>query len=145
MWYSGGIGKATALALARRGCNIAVHYNSSKSKADELVVELENLGVHAAAVSAELSDYNSVRQLHAEVTQKLGHSDILFNNAGAANSIIGPQGDIQSISIEEFEANWKLNTGSSYLVGVQFLLSLILLFTSKGEIVDTAMPSLYGC
>jgi 3-oxoacyl-[acyl-carrier protein] reductase len=51
-----------------------------------------------------------------EVVQKLGHPDVLFNNAGATNSFIGPQGDIQSVSIEEFEATWRLNAGCSYLV-----------------------------
>ena len=58
-----------------------------------------------------------MRQLHTEVIQKLGHPDVLFNNSGATNSVIGPQGDIQNVSIEEFEATWRLNAGSSYLVG----------------------------
>ncbi|KAF8804070.1 putative 3-oxoacyl-reductase FabG [Phlegmacium glaucopus] len=113
---SGGIGSATALALARLGCNIAVHYNSSKAKADDLVIQLEQLGVRAVSVQADLSAYDSVRRLHAEVVQKLGHPDVLFNNSGATNSFIGPQGDIQSISIEEFEDTWRLNAGSSYLL-----------------------------
>ena len=84
-------------------------------------------------MQADLSVYDSVRQLHAEVIQKLGHPDILFNNAGASNTFLGHNGDIQRISIEEFEATWRLNTGSSYLVGIQSLSTLIALFTFKGR------------
>ena len=72
-------------------------------------------------MQADLSAYNGVRQLPTEVIQKLGHPDILFNNDGGANSYIGTQGDIQSVSIEEFETTWRLNAGSSYLVGIQYL------------------------
>jgi 3-oxoacyl-[acyl-carrier protein] reductase len=69
-------------------------------------------------IQADLSVYDGVRQLYTEVVQKLGHPDVLFNNAGATNSVIGPQGDIQNVSIEEFESTWRLNAGSSYLVSV---------------------------
>ncbi|KAF8151728.1 NAD-binding protein [Crassisporium funariophilum] len=113
---SGGIGAATAIALAQRGCSIAVHYHSAKAKADELVTKLNGMGVKAIALKADLSEYDNVRKLHAEVVGSLGHPDILFNNAGVTNSVIGPQGDMQSVSVEEFEQTWKTNTGSSYLL-----------------------------
>ena len=57
---SGGIGRATSLALAKLGCDIAVHFNSAKDKAEELVKELEGLGVKAAAFQADLSSYDEV-------------------------------------------------------------------------------------
>ncbi|KAF4622201.1 hypothetical protein D9613_009360 [Agrocybe pediades] len=114
---SGGIGRATALALAQRGCSIAVHYNSAKDAADTLVSQLTGThGVKAVAFQADMSNYDAVRKLHAQVVQEIGHPQILFNNAGLTNSVIGPQGDIQSVSVEEFEATWRVNTGSSYLL-----------------------------
>lgn len=94
-----------------------MHYLSDPDKAADLVLQLLELpGVKAAAFQADLSDYDNVRMLHQDVVAFLGHPDILFNNAGTTGKMIGPQGDIQTVSIEEFESTWKLNTGSSYLV-----------------------------
>lgn len=57
---SGGIGKATCLALASMGCSIAVHYHSSKSAAEELVTQLKEKGVKAEAFKADLTKYDEV-------------------------------------------------------------------------------------
>jgi 3-oxoacyl-[acyl-carrier protein] reductase len=114
---SGGIGNATALALGRLGCSIAIHYHSAEAKAKELASELEGFpGVKAAAFQADLSNYDGVRKLHADVVQGLGHPDILFNNAGVLNNVIGPNGNIQDVSVESFEETWRTNTGTAFLV-----------------------------
>jgi 3-oxoacyl-[acyl-carrier protein] reductase len=55
---SGGIGKATCLALAEMGCSIAVHYHSSTSAAEELVRQLKEKGVRAEAFKADLTKYD---------------------------------------------------------------------------------------
>jgi 3-oxoacyl-[acyl-carrier protein] reductase len=57
---SGGIGKATCLALASMGCSIAVHYHSSISVAEDLVRELKAQGVRAEAFKADLTKYDEV-------------------------------------------------------------------------------------
>lgn len=111
---SGGIGHATALRLARLGCDIAVHYNSAASTARSLVLEIIALGVRAQAFQADLSTYEGVRTLHLEVVEKLGAPDILFCNAGVTVKTIGPQGDIADVSPEEFEKTWRTNTGTHY-------------------------------
>ncbi|KAF9445194.1 NAD(P)-binding protein [Macrolepiota fuliginosa MF-IS2] len=114
---TGGIGHATALALARRGCSIAVHYNTAEEKARQLLLELKQFpDVAAAAFQADLSGYDGVRKLHAEVVKTMGNPDILFNNAGALNGVIGPNGNIQDISVEAFEATWRTNTGTAFLL-----------------------------
>ncbi|KAF9267195.1 NAD-binding protein [Marasmius fiardii PR-910] len=112
---TGGIGSATALALARQGASIAVHYHSDSEKAADLVAQLQET-VPAIAFQADLSDYDNVRRLHAEVVDKLGHPDILFNNAGTTGPVIGRMGDIQDVSVDEFERVWRVNTGSSFLL-----------------------------
>jgi 3-oxoacyl-[acyl-carrier protein] reductase len=105
------------VALARRGCSIAVHYNSSADKAHALVEELQkSFRIRAVAFGADLSNYDNVRKLHAEVVEKLGHPDILFNNAGDTVKVIGRMGNIDDISVDLFEKTWKLNTGSQFLV-----------------------------
>ncbi|KAF7986773.1 hypothetical protein HWV62_20372 [Athelia sp. TMB] len=116
---TGGIGKATAFALANQGCSIAVHYNSAASTAEELATALTQLGVKAATFQADLSAYENVRALHAEVVARMGHPDVLFNNAGTTGSTIGMRGDIADVGIDEFEHIWRANTGSHYLVRAQ--------------------------
>ncbi|KAJ7629482.1 NAD-binding protein [Mycena polygramma] len=114
---SGGIGEATALALAIRGCSIAVHYNSAKGTAEDLVAELRKLpGIRAHAFQADLGDYDSVRALHAAVVDTLGNPDILFNNAGTTGTVVGKRGDIESVTLEDFEKTWRVNAGSSFLL-----------------------------
>ncbi|KAJ7641456.1 NAD-binding protein [Roridomyces roridus] len=115
---SGGIGKATAIALAKLGCSIAVHYSSARDTAEALVTELIQLpgGIRAQAFQADMGDYDQVRALYASVVDALGHPDILFNNAGMSGPKVGPQGDIETVSLEDFELTWKVNTGSSFLL-----------------------------
>lgn len=60
---SGGIGKATCLALASMGCSVAVHYYSSTEKAERLVNELKKLGVRAERFKADLTNYDEVNIL----------------------------------------------------------------------------------
>jgi len=57
---TGGIGKATCLALAEQGCNIAVHFHSASETAGALVKQLKSLGVGAAAFKADLRVYDEV-------------------------------------------------------------------------------------
>jgi 3-oxoacyl-[acyl-carrier protein] reductase len=57
---SGGIGKATCLALASLGCSIAVHYHSSAATAAALVEELKTMGVRAEGFKADLTNYEEV-------------------------------------------------------------------------------------
>ncbi|EKM76264.1 hypothetical protein AGABI1DRAFT_131361 [Agaricus bisporus var. burnettii JB137-S8] len=113
---TGGIGYATALSLAGRGCHIAVHFHQAVQKAEELVLNLEKLGVKAVAFRADLSNYDNVRQLHTDVVNTLGNPDILFNNSGILNGALGPNGNIQDVSVEKFEETWRTNTGTAYLL-----------------------------
>ena len=55
---TGGIGRATCLALASLHCSIAVHYNSAADTARELVKQLEEKGVRAKAFQADLREYD---------------------------------------------------------------------------------------
>ncbi|PSR73179.1 hypothetical protein PHLCEN_2v10956 [Hermanssonia centrifuga] len=132
---AGGIGQATAKALAQQGCSIAVHHSSdaSKSKAQDLIAELtQHEGVRAAAFQADLSTYENTKSLYDDVVKRLGHPDILFGNHGATKKTIGPTGDIGDISPELFEETWKLNTGTNfYLSPVVTYLSDFIFFSDR--------------
>lgn len=112
---TGGIGYATALALAKLKCNIAVHYHANFQKATQLASELGTLGVRVAIFQADLSSYDETRKLHKEVVTNLGHPTILFNNAGLTAGKAGVK-DISEIDIEDFEKTWRANCATSYLL-----------------------------
>lgn len=112
---TGGIGKATCLALAALGCSIAVHYNSNVTGAEYLVKDLKTMGVQAEAFPADMRDYDSVRQLHSLVVTTMGHPTILFNNAGTTLSKHGLT-SMEQIDIDEFEKTWRVNCGSAFLL-----------------------------
>jgi len=75
------IGRAIALALARDGWDVAVHYNCSAAEAAETVGAIEALGRRAAAVDCDLADPPAVRALLGRCAQLLGPLDCVVNNA----------------------------------------------------------------
>jgi NAD(P)-dependent dehydrogenase (short-subunit alcohol dehydrogenase family) len=77
------LGRATALALARAGANVAISTLGSESAARETVGEIAALGVESFALRADAADRGDVdRVLHA-VDERFGGLDLLVANAGA--------------------------------------------------------------
>ena len=85
-WVTGsstGIGRAVAEGLAREGCRVAVHYNSSEGEAREVVNGIEGSGGEAMLVGGDVSDGGEVRRMADEIEDRFGRLDILVNNAGS--------------------------------------------------------------
>jgi NAD(P)-dependent dehydrogenase (short-subunit alcohol dehydrogenase family) len=76
-----GIGRALALALAEAGSDVAVLVRTPSS-ADDLVAEIEKLGVRALAVTADVTNPDQVAAAVETITNTLGPVDVLVNNAG---------------------------------------------------------------
>jgi 3-oxoacyl-[acyl-carrier protein] reductase len=81
---SRGIGRATALHLARCGAAVAVNYASSAAQADAVVQEIVAAGGRAIAAAADVGDAAQVATMVARVASVLGPISILVNNAGLA-------------------------------------------------------------
>jgi 3-oxoacyl-[acyl-carrier protein] reductase len=79
---SGGIGRATARALAARGARVAVHYFSKADAAEAVVAEIVASGGCAAAFQADVRSAREVATMVTQVEQSLGPIDLLVNNAG---------------------------------------------------------------
>lgn len=77
-----GIGKAIALELAKRGCNVAFNYASSAEAAEVIKAEIEALGVKAFADSCDVADTNASAAFVKRVKAEFGGIDFLINNAG---------------------------------------------------------------
>lgn len=75
------IGQAIALALADRGCDIALHYNRSDQAARETAEQVEQLGRSCRTFQADLGDYKQVERLIGAVVEQMAHCDLLVNNA----------------------------------------------------------------
>lgn len=79
---SRGIGRATALALARKGYAVAVNYAGSEKAAEEVKAAIEAEGGRAIVVKGDVSKADDVAAVFAEVKKGFGRLDVLVNNAG---------------------------------------------------------------
>jgi len=79
---SGGIGRAAALELARRGADVAVHYHRNEKGASETAQQVAALGRKSATFGGDLSRRDQAAALVAAVVARFGRIDVLVNNAG---------------------------------------------------------------
>src|SRR5436190_24222941 len=82
-----GVGRATALELARGGCSVLVNYSKSRDDAEKTAAEARALGVRAIAVEADVSDDDGCRRLADTAVREFGRLDILVANAGTTEFI----------------------------------------------------------
>jgi 3-oxoacyl-[acyl-carrier protein] reductase len=79
---SRGIGRATALALAAAGADVAINYQHSAAGAEKVCKALRDIEVHANIFQADISRENESRRMVDAVLVEFGGVDILVNNAG---------------------------------------------------------------
>jgi len=75
------VGRVIALALAGRGANVAVHFNTSGADAERTAAEVRALGVECMTVQADLRKEAEVHAMMEAVARKYGGIDALVNNA----------------------------------------------------------------
>jgi NAD(P)-dependent dehydrogenase (short-subunit alcohol dehydrogenase family) len=75
------LGRHLALALARRGFAVAIHYHGSRDAAEETAAEIRHLGARSVAVGADLGDPAAPEGLIAAAGTALGPLTCLVNNA----------------------------------------------------------------
>jgi NAD(P)-dependent dehydrogenase (short-subunit alcohol dehydrogenase family) len=87
---SRGLGRNMSIALAKKGIDVVLTYNSNKEAADEVVAEIESLGQKAYAFQLNTANLKEFDGFIAEVTKHLQEHtgspnfDFLINNAGTA-------------------------------------------------------------
>ena len=105
------IGRETALALARDGWDIGVHYATSRDEAQQTVAEIEELGRRAVAVNRDLAVEAGVRSLLAECADELGPVTCLVNNAS-----LFEHDDAASFSGERLLRAMRINVAAPVLL-----------------------------
>ncbi|MGE5494549.1 MAG: 3-oxoacyl-[acyl-carrier-protein] reductase [Burkholderiales bacterium] len=106
---SGGIGQAVAIALAKAGFDVAVHYNSNAAKAEEAVEAIKALGRNAVAIQADLSSPEGCKTLVKTCVDSLGGIYALINNAG-----ITSDGLVMRMTDEQFDSVIRANLNSCF-------------------------------
>ena len=79
---SGGIGKAIALAYAKEGAAVAVHYHGNEEKAKAVQKEIEESGGKAEIFCCNVAEFAACDAMIKAVVKTFGKLDILVNNAG---------------------------------------------------------------
>jgi NAD(P)-dependent dehydrogenase (short-subunit alcohol dehydrogenase family) len=77
-----GIGRATAVELARKGARTVVIVDRDLAAAEETAAAVRDIGADAAVYRADVGDETAMNQLAAQVNDEHGVVDILVNNAG---------------------------------------------------------------
>jgi len=123
---SRGIGRATAMALAKGGAQVLVHYGRGATEADAVVREIRDGGGRADMVSADMAAPDGPHTLAAEVRRIIGDRlDILVANAGIANDAT-----IEDMTVANFDAMFAVNVRAPF-----FLVQQLLPILGKGSSV----------
>lgn len=105
-----GIGKATAMILAKHGANISIG-DFNLDDAEKTAKEIEKLGVKAIAVSCNVLKDEDLVNLVETTVKKLGGIHILINNAGGGG---GGRENPFKISIDDIKRDYEINVFSGW-------------------------------
>jgi 3-oxoacyl-[acyl-carrier protein] reductase len=106
----GGIGRATALTLARDGADVAISGFTQMEGAMSVADEVRAIGRKSIAVQMDVSDYNSVKEGIARVKQEVGAIDILINNAAQMGRFV----PINKIDVTDWDKEVKVCLNSAF-------------------------------
>jgi NAD(P)-dependent dehydrogenase (short-subunit alcohol dehydrogenase family) len=81
------IGAVVAVAMARRGADVAIAYNRSKSEAEAAAAEVRAAGRRALVVQGDVADAAGVRAMVQQVDAEFGRLDVLVNMASLYNKV----------------------------------------------------------
>ena len=132
-----GIGAAIALKLAEQGSHVAFTYvsDSSAEKANQLVAEIENLGVKAKAYKANAGDFAACEAFVNDVVATFGTVDICVNNAGISKDNL-----LLRMTPEQWDDVMETNLKSVYNMTKQVIRPMMK--AKQGSIIN--MSSIIG-
>jgi len=98
------VGRAIALALARGGANVAVHYNSSAAEAEKVAGEICAIGRRAETIQADLSHPGEIKKMFAELAASFGRLDVLVNCAAVYDRT-----PLETLTAEQWDRQFAVN------------------------------------
>lgn len=94
------VGRATALELARSGCDVDITYRTSAREADATTAEIRALGADSAAFALDLDDTDAIAAFIAQYGQSADRLDVLVHNASIYHPT--PLGELSAAGAERF-------------------------------------------
>ena len=110
------LGRASALALAQAGADVAITFRTSAGDAQRTVVDLSSFGVRAFALQCDVTDEASVKSMMKEAGRELGRIDILVNNAANYDSA-----KFERLTLRQWDTIFASNTRGPFLVSREAL------------------------
>lgn len=110
------LGRASALALAQAGADVAITFLNSRREAQHAVVDLASLGVRALALHCDVTDESSVKSMMKEAGRELGRIDILINNAADYGTV-----DFERLTARQWDHMFATNTRGPFLISREAL------------------------
>jgi 3-oxoacyl-[acyl-carrier protein] reductase len=102
-----GVGRATALALARLGYALLINYSRSAAEAEATCAELRAAGSPALPCRADVAEDADCRALVAACQQAYGRLDLLVNSAGTTRFIAAP--DLDQVTTDDWQRIMAVN------------------------------------
>ncbi|HUC17889.1 MAG TPA: SDR family oxidoreductase [Acetobacteraceae bacterium] len=140
---SRGIGRASALALARAGAQVLIHYSSGAAEAEEVAEEIRRLGGRADTAGVDLTVADAPHKLARQVRGIVGDRlDVLVANAGTSKAVT-----IEETTVEDFDRLFAVNVRAPFFLVQQLLpilgngSSVILLSSLAAHAVVGALPA----
>jgi len=127
---SRGLGKATAIAFAKEGIDVAIT-GRNEVLLKEVIAELEAIGVRAIYSVFDVSNYEEVKREIKTLIENLGGVDILVNNAG-----IAAFGSFNEMEVSKWSQIIQTNVMGMYYVTKEVLPYLI--HQNEGEIINVS-------
>jgi len=111
---SRGIGRAIALELARRGCDVAFNYFRNHEAAREAEAQISAAGVRCLRVRAHLGEPETIAEMFKKVTSELGPLSILVNNA--ASGVMRPAAELET---KHWDWTLDINARAPWLCAIE--------------------------
>ena len=133
-----GIGRATVLALAREGADVAINWLDDRAAVDRLAAEVKSMGRNAFTVQGDVSNIKDVNRMVDAAYAALGGLDILVNNAG-----VFPRSPFLELAENEWDHVLIINLKGSFLCA-QAIARRMVCDGRRGAIVNISSSSVRG-
>ncbi len=126
-----GIGQGVAVELARLGADVVLHYNSSKTGAEEAARQIQEIGRRALIIQADLGQVVECTRLVDEAAAFLGGLDALVNNSGVTMTR-----DFLKVTEEDFDRIYNINIRGQFFCAQQAVRHMI----ERGKVLHERNP-----
>ena len=122
------IGRSIAISLAKKGYDIALHYNKSKKESENLKKEIISFGVRAESFKLNLQNTKLIKPFFEKIRKKFGIVEILINNASTFEL-----DSLKTSTLESYDNHFNVNLKAPFFLSKYFLENLK---GKKGNIIN---------